>query len=359
MDDPSRTFASPRWPSSVLVFRRFASLDIHEWGHLLPASERRTAFAVLECHARSPRLAAVPKDLILRHVLPYVLDGGADDRAGAAERFERLLETEAVLGAQAEAARRAHGSLASPWWTRYRRAVVDSLHGLAEKCDLDLSVAHHAVRLIDLLWLLPNARDDALRWVARTMREHAAYLCVAALRASARLHRAPVPDDGAFARHVPDLFSKQCQNSDWRTCERYIDLHLGWRVLCVTPLHCLQHFIALKPLYARAAGELEGPRDFHRDAPVTPDKFDRLYLYVQKWCAFFCSLCLQHHKFSAIQPSLLASAILHVARLNLKLSPPWRPELEAMTHHTEDAIQPTASEILQLYHDEFPQFGRP
>ena len=155
--------------------------------------------------------------------------------------------------AQAEAARRAHGSLASPWWTRYRRAVVDSLHGLAEKCDLDLSVAHHAVRLIDLLWLLPNARDDALRWVARTMREHAAYLCVAALRASARLHRAPVPDDGAFARHVPDLFSKQCQNSDWRTCERYIDLHLGWRVLCVTPLHCLQHFIALKPLYARAA----------------------------------------------------------------------------------------------------------
>ena len=39
----------------------------------------------------------MPKDLILRHVLPYVLDGGADDRAGAAERFERLLETEAVL----------------------------------------------------------------------------------------------------------------------------------------------------------------------------------------------------------------------------------------------------------------------
>ena len=63
---------------------------------------------------------------------------------------------------------------------------------------------------------------------------------------------------GAFARHVPDLFSKQCQNSDWRTCERYIDLHLGWRVLCVTPLHCLQHFIALKPLYARAAGEAPG-----------------------------------------------------------------------------------------------------
>ena len=30
-----------------------------------------------------------------------------------------------------------------------------------------------------------------------------------------------------------------------------------------------------------------------------------------------------------------------------------------MTHHSEDAIQQTASEILQLYHDEFPQFGRP
>lgn len=186
------------------------------------------------------------------------------------------------------------------------------------------------------------------------MREHAAFLCVAALRTSARLHRFEVPSDAAFAKHVPDLFSHQCQNSDSATCERYIDAHLGWRVLCVTPLHCLQYFIALKPLYH--SGDASRGCDFHRDAAVTADKFDRLYLYVQKWCAFFCSLCLQHHKFSTIEPSLLASAILHVARANLKLSPVWKPELVDITGHDEPSLVPTATTILDLYHSEFPQF---
>ena len=185
---------------------------------------------------------------------------------------------------------------------------------------------------------------------------HAAYLCVAALRISARLHQIPVPEDDVLACHVPDLFSKSCKSGDSRTCERYIDLHLGWRVLCITPLHCLQHFIALKPLYARAAGEAEGPRDFHRDAPVTPDKFDRLYVYVQKWCAFFASLCLQHHMFSAIQPSLLASAVLYLARSNLKLSPPWRHELAAMTAYSEEIVVLVATQITDLYTTEFAEF---
>ena len=31
----------------------------------------------------------------------------------------------------------------SRWWNQYRRAVVDSLHGLAERCELQLVVAHH------------------------------------------------------------------------------------------------------------------------------------------------------------------------------------------------------------------------
>ena len=35
----------------------------------------------------------------------------------------------------------------SRWWNQYRRAVVDSLHGLAERCELELVVAHHAANL--------------------------------------------------------------------------------------------------------------------------------------------------------------------------------------------------------------------
>ena len=185
------------------------------------------------------------------------------------------------------------------------------------------------------------------------MREHAAYLCVAALRISARLHQ--IPEDDVLACHIRDLFSKSSSSGDSRTCERYIDLHLGWRVLCITPLHCLQLFVDQYPLYPMPFCENFDRRGQLRLA-LTSDKCDRLYLSIKKWCAFFASFCLQHHEFSAIQPSLLASAVLYLARSNLKLSPPWRPELAAMTAHSEEAVVPVATQITDLYTTEFAEF---
>mmetsp|Transcript_19353 Transcript_19353/g.57513 ORF Transcript_19353/g.57513 Transcript_19353/m.57513 type:complete len:373 (-) Transcript_19353:26-1144(-) len=355
MDDPLRTFGrGPVAPSAVLVFARCPS-EVTKWGHLLPESERRVARAVLRAHRLSPRLRVLPLEVVYK-LLPYLLDDerGAGARAPPetpAERRGRLCQAEAALSRELVRAREDRDVLQSPWWTRYRRAVVDSLHGLAEQCDLDLGVAHHAMRLVDLLWLLPNARDSSLRWRARTMRERAAFLCVGALRASAALHGLPAPPASKFAAHVPALFSAQCQHSDPATCERYVSQHLGWRVLAVTPLHQLQYFIGQRPLYAGP-----GACDAHRGAPLTPDKFERLYLYVQKWCAFFCSLCLQHHKFSFVGPSRLAAAILLVARQNLKLKPAWRRELAELTRFGEEALGPTARTILDLYRAEFPQF---
>ena len=348
IDDPERVFARPRRPNSSLFFQQHAPMDINEWGHLLPASARKIAELVLKCHRVSPAFNRVPGDLVLARILPYVMDNESGYR-DASERYARLRETEALLAAQTRA------SLSSPWWTRYRRAVVDSLHGLAEKCNLDLFVAHHAFRLIDLLWLLPHARGEAMRWGVRTMREHAAYLCVAALRISARLHQIPVPEDDVLACHIRDLFSKSSSSGDSRTCERYIDLHLGWRVLCITPLHCLQLFVDQYPLYPMPFCENFDRRGQLRLA-LTSDKCDRLYLSIKKWCAFFASFCLQHHEFSAIQPSLLASAVLYLARSNLKLSPPWKPELAAMTAHSEEAVVPVATQITDLYTTEFAEF---
>ena len=89
---------------------------------------------------------------------------------------------------------------------------------------------------------------------------------------------------------------------------------------------------------------------------MTDDKFDRLYLYVQKWCMFFCSLCLQHKKFCGVAPSLLASAVLLMARHYLRLTPVWRPELVDLTTHAEAELTATAALILDLFKTEFPQF---
>ena len=176
----------------------------------------------------------------------------------------------------------------SRWWNQYRRAVVDSLHGLAERCELELVVAHHAAKLVDLIWLLPHSTNDAKAWTAKTLRSRAAYLCVGALRVAADAHGVDVCLE-TLEQAVPDLFAQQCRQSDSRECELYVRQHIGWRVLTPTPLHFLRIYVSKRPLYPESTDVLA---DHHRNQPVNDEvRVERLFLYVRKWCCFFCSMC--------------------------------------------------------------------
>jgi hypothetical protein len=246
----------------------------------------------------------------------------------------------------------------SRWWNQYRRAVVDSLHGLAERCELQLVVAHHAAKLVDLIWLLPHASSDEKAWTAKTLRSRAAYLCVGALRVAADAHGVEEPSLSSLEKAVPDLFAQQCRQSDARECELYVRQHIGWRVLTPTPLHFLRIYVSKRPLYPESTDVLA---DHHRNQPVNDEvRVERLFLYVQKWCCFFCSMCLQHREFSGdkVPSAKLAAAVLLVARRNLKLTPAWRPELETMTSFTLAEVAPVADRIFEVYEDEFREFQR-
>ena len=157
---------------------------------------------------------------------------------------------------------------------------------------------------------------------------------------------------------VPDLFAQQCRQSDARECELYVRQHIGWRVLTPTPLHFLRVYVSKRPLYPESTDVLA---DHHRNQPVNDEvRVERLFLYVQKWCCFFCSMCLQHREFSGdkVPSAKLAAAVLLVARRNLKLTPAWRPELEAMTSFTLAEVAPVADRIFEVYEDEFREFQR-
>ena len=234
---------------------------------------------------------------------------------------------------------------------------MDSLHGLAERCELELVVAHHAAKLVDLIWLLPHATNDAKAWTAKTLRSRAAYLCVGALRVAADAHNVQVCLQ-TLEQAVPDLFAQQCRQSDARECELYVRQHIGWRVLTPTPLHFLRIYVSKRPLYPESTDVLA---DHHRNQPVNDEvRVERLFLYVQKWCCFFCSMCLQHREFSGdkVPSAKLAAAVLLVARRNLKLTPAWRPELEGMTAFSLADVAPVADRIFEVYEDEFREFQR-
>ena len=71
-------------------------------------------------------------------------------------------------------------------------------------------------------------------------------------------------------------------------------------------------------------------------------------------------MCLQHREFSGdkVPSAKLAAAVLLVARRNLKLTPAWRPELEAMTAFSLQDVAPVADRIFEVYEDEFREFQR-
>ena len=210
---------------------------------------------------------------------------------------------------------------------------------------------------MDLIWLLPHASSDEKAWTAKTLRSRAAYLCVGALRVAADAHGVDVCLR-TLEQAVPDLFAQQCRQSDARECELYVRQHIGWRVLTPTPLHFLRIYVSKRPLYPESTDVLA---DHHRNQPVNDEvRVERLFLYVQKWCCFFCSMCLQHREFSGdrVPSAKLAAAVLLVARRNLKLTPAWRPELEAMTAFALADVATVADRIFEVYEDEFREFQR-
>ena len=145
-----------------------------------------------------------------------------------------------------------------------------------------------AAKLVDLIWLLPHASSDEKAWTAKTLRSRAAYLCVGALRVAADAHQVEEPSSALLEKAVPDLFAQQCRQSDARECELYVRQHIGWRILTPTPLHFLRIYVSKRPLYPESTDVLA---DHHRNQPVNDEvRVERLFLYVQKWCCFFCSM---------------------------------------------------------------------
>ena len=135
MNDPAKLLLgeSPPAPTPARLLTRQPGA-LGSWGHLLPLSERQLASATLRCLRN-----AMPHSVIVR-VLQYAI---IDD-----EPLETTLAlVDRAIRAEVPVTEKGPPTGTRPcqsrWWNQYRRAVVDSLHGLAERCELQLVVAHH------------------------------------------------------------------------------------------------------------------------------------------------------------------------------------------------------------------------
>ena len=139
MNDPAKLLLGETPPAPTparLLTRQPGALG--SWGHLLPLSERQLASATLRCLRN-----AMPRSVIIR-VLQYAI---VDDETleTTLALVDRAIRNEVPV--QEKGPPTGARPCQSRWWNQYRRAVVDSLHGLAERCELELVVAHHAANL--------------------------------------------------------------------------------------------------------------------------------------------------------------------------------------------------------------------
>ena len=139
MNDPAKLLLgeSPPAPTPARLLTRQPGA-LGSWGHLLPLSERQLASATLRCLRN-----AMPHSVIVR-VLQYAI---VDDEPleTTLALVDRAIRNEVPV--QEKGPPTGARPCQSRWWNQYRRAVVDSLHGLAERCELELVVAHHAANL--------------------------------------------------------------------------------------------------------------------------------------------------------------------------------------------------------------------
>ena len=135
MNDPAKLLLgeSPPAPTPARLLTRQPG-SIESWGHLLPWQERQLASATLRCLRN-----AMPHSVIIR-VLQYAI---VDDEPleTTLALVDRAIRNEVPV--QEKGPPTGTRPCQSRWWNQYRRAVVDSLHGLAERCELQLVVAHH------------------------------------------------------------------------------------------------------------------------------------------------------------------------------------------------------------------------
>jgi len=122
---------------------------------------------------------------------------------------------------------------------------------------------------------------------------------------------------------------------------------LDWRLDVLTPLHFVDHLLALG--VASLDDTLDG-------APLREsEKLEKIPRRLRQFSEFFVRLCLENHEFYAFAPSLLAAASVATSRYVLTVQPLWPGFLAARTGYSEAELYPCMQAVLQYSSLRFPQ----
>ena len=319
-----------RGPSCVLYLQRHGYAvgeDLRRLGpgseKLLPASARSVSSTVMRCHRLSSSLRKLPADIMVRYVLPYVIEADDEESGNGFSDFQRMRRIDFAISGELEDFRELRESEAwslgdrHPLWKKF-------CFDYAYVCDYDQVVSIHAINMISYLWWKLNHDGiDPQVMLEEVKQEYALVetclasllLATAALSLSAALHGAPPPQADAFSR----VFGRAIE---LKPVEAIIAQKIGWRCLYTTTDHMLSHLFSLDCTY-------EGL------SPRTEETQQELV----RRCANISRICACHELFHYSQTLITASIVFYARRSMFPSDEdPWTSDLQGLTGFSGDLV---------------------
>ncbi|TDH64912.1 uncharacterized protein CCR75_000622 [Bremia lactucae] len=202
-------------------------------------------------------------------------------------------------------------------YLKYRRVLVDWMGEVGEThLRMRKEYVHAAVGYLETYL----ARDTPL-----PRKDRFQLLALSCLRMALKFQG--VEDELPPLADFWELGNRMYSHEDISDTEAEIFQKLGWRLVMITPLHFLQHYMNQTVLFAD---------DWLLGSKIV----DEAHGYYCKYAEFFVDFALQEYSLQVFRPSVLAASILMASRKALGVTPLWRDELTVLTGYDENQVLP-------------------
>ena len=245
-------------------------------------------------------------------------------------------------------------------YLQYRTIIVDWMCEVAEEFKLNPYAVQLSVHYFDLTLQRLKVKKSKLQLVAMCCTLLAGASALPPPRAACRGKRllgltGPTVFAAKFygpEERVPPITdlnacSKNTYDRDQIVkMEMVILKSLNWVTAELTPLHFVDHFLALRAV--DLLDSIDGVKLYQSE------KLDKIPRRLRQFAEFFVRLVLEDHTFYEFLPSLIGVSAIATSRYVLCLRPVWPPSLAEATGYQEAELRPCLQAILLYSSKRFP-----
>lgn len=253
-------------------------------------------------------------------------------------------------------------------YLQYRTIIVDWMCEVAEEFKLNPYAVQLSVHYFDLALQRVKVKKSQLQLVAMCCtllagaslsaivplrhNRHATVILLALLYQLTKARLSLAAKFYGPEERVPPIADLNACSKNTYDREKIVRMEvvilgaLQWVTAELTPLHFVDHFLALRAV--QLADTIDGVPLYQSE------KLDKIPRRLRQFAEFFVRLVLEDHSFYKFLPSLIGVSAIATSRYVLCLRPVWPESLAAATGYDEAELRPCLQAILLYSSKRFP-----